>query len=471
MFKKIRYLLVSVCCLIGGCALMGPDYEKPDAHVPEEWSNTVVSTNYDTKNMPELAWWEEYNDPTLNQLIDKALKVNNNVQIAVSNLEVAQGELEQTELGWVPSFNLLAGLSQLPNLGYPGTFLAFIPEYILNIFTQIKKVEFAEYGVERAEYAKDAVRLSTIGMIANSYFTYLAQRELYAEFVELDSTLMQLSSLITQEFEIGTKNLIDIQVIDAEVDAIQAQLKVFEHNIVISSNSLKYLINENPGSILTDKSFTELPVSTVNYANMPATVLADRPDIGYAETQLKMANTAIGIATSSFLPGINLKAFISRLSNTEPAPQSGLQTPDENVFLKQAMLTYDFDPTMIGKISTASSEYRSSYYSYFNQVRLALKEVDTALSANQLYTQSYENLYSSYQHIETQYDLTNQLYEIGLDSLIQALYVKVKLQELKIELTQNKLQQLLTVVALYQNLGGGYLHDTKDNNESKDKKE
>ena len=455
---------------MSGCALMGPDYEKPDANVPDEWANTVINADYETKNLPDLAWWEAYNDPTLNQLIEKALKVNNNVQIAISNVEVAQGELEQTELGWVPSFNLLAGLSQLPNLGYPGTFLAFIPEYVLNIFTQIKKVEFAEFGVERAKYAKNAVRLSTIGMVANSYFTYLAQKQLYAEFIELDATLKQLSSLITQELEIGTKNLIDVETIDAEVQAIQAQMKIFKHNIVISSNSLKYLINENPGVILSDKSFSNLPISTINYANMPSTVLADRPDIGYAETQLKMANTAIGIATSSFLPGINLKAFISRLSNTDPAPQSGIQAPDESVFLKQAMLTYNFDPTMIGKISTASSEYRSSYYNYFNTVRLALRDVDTALSANQLYTESYEHLYASYEHIETRYDLTKQLYEIGLDSLIQALYVKVKLQELKIELTQNKLQQLLSVVSLYQNLGGGYLHKADDEQtESKEK--
>jgi len=49
--------------------------------------------------------------------------------------------------------------------------------------------------------------------------------------------------------------------------------------------------------------------------------------------------------------------------------------------------------------------------------------------------------------------------------------VKIELQTLKIDLTQNKLQQLLTVVALYQNLGGGYLHGTKKQNSDQIKKQ
>jgi multidrug efflux system outer membrane protein len=222
---------------------------------------------------------------------------------------------------------------------------------------------------------------------------------------------------------------------------------------VVSSNALKFLINKNPGQILHNRKFSDLKIMLIDYVNIPANVLADRPDVAYAETNLKMANTAIGIASSSFLPQINLMDFLGYTSNG--AGQLG--APTQGINLEQVTASINFDPAVFGEINTREGQYQSAYYEYIKMIRKVLEQVDTALSANNSYSESYYNQLKAYQEEDTFYGLQIGLFESGLASKLPIVMAKSILIQQRMTLTQNKLQQLLSVISLYQNLGGGYM--------------
>ena len=61
--------VIVVVLTLSACAAVGPDYAQPEPPVPDAWEMTqdsgLQATNYEL-----IEWWEVFNDPTLNQLVD-----------------------------------------------------------------------------------------------------------------------------------------------------------------------------------------------------------------------------------------------------------------------------------------------------------------------------------------------------------------------------------------------------------------
>ena len=83
--------------LAAGCT-MGPDYARPPVDAP-------AAFRFEPKAVAETAntaWWKQFGDPVLDQLIDTALANNLNVKVAAANVEQAAGVFTQTRSGLFP---------------------------------------------------------------------------------------------------------------------------------------------------------------------------------------------------------------------------------------------------------------------------------------------------------------------------------------------------------------------------------
>ena len=65
---------VAIVLLTGACTTVGPDFEPPEAPVAPDWyqeeRNGLTSTGTEL-----VAWWEIFNDPKLNRLVEEAHRV------------------------------------------------------------------------------------------------------------------------------------------------------------------------------------------------------------------------------------------------------------------------------------------------------------------------------------------------------------------------------------------------------------
>ena len=72
---------VAVLALLpAGCAV-GPDYRRPDTPVPAMWSEARYD-GIDTRPADLARWWEEFNDPALTRLVQRAAGSNLDLRLA-----------------------------------------------------------------------------------------------------------------------------------------------------------------------------------------------------------------------------------------------------------------------------------------------------------------------------------------------------------------------------------------------------
>src|SRR6185436_8170128 len=112
--------------LAAGCAV-GPNYRRPAVDSPATFRGEPTAT---TNSFADLAWWEVYQDPTLQALIREGLTNNYDLRIAVTRVEQARASAMQARSQFVPGItydstvsrgrNELLG-SEIPNGGATGS--------------------------------------------------------------------------------------------------------------------------------------------------------------------------------------------------------------------------------------------------------------------------------------------------------------------------------------------------------------
>lgn len=443
--NRVKPLFFIVFFVLNACSFFDPAYKKPKVDVPAEWSNKAVKNT--TVNFPELAWWKQYQDPELNAFMQAALKYNNNIHLAAANLEYAQAQLKQVQLNWIPGMNIFAGYSQMPNLGDPGTFFGIWPLYAINIMQQIKQQENAEYNVEVSAYQKDGVRLTVIGQVAGSYFTLLAQEESLKLYQQLVAYHEKLVKLYQQQYRAGIIAQDQLDAENRDIQQIKAQMAVVQHNIVVSKNALCYLMNHNPHALHISSDFNKIDSSKIIPGSLPVTVLAQRPDVQQAEASIKAANANRGVAASNLLPSIRLDVFNGYASSFG----------DNDTALNEAYANIPvINAPVIGQVQASQAQYKAAYIAYVDTVRRALRDVENDLSAYTAYsTQLQENTQALLLE-NKRCELVASRYRHGIDSEVQVLQCQIQRNTVQWALNQYKLQKMMTIVLLYQDLGGGY---------------
>lgn len=444
--KRFIYLLLT-CCLLTNCAWFAPDNTIPKVNLPLTWqeSATIVSTDLALK-----PWWHQFNDPKLNDLISQALKNNNDISIAKANLELANGELRSVKLSWLPGIRALIGYSTDPSLGNPLDFYGIMPGYFaFNIFNTFSKIKAAKLRVTIAKNKINEVRLSLIGKVATSYYTYLAQLEQLSLVESYSKTISTMLAIQDSDYKHAISSDIEVDNLDELAYQAQEQVVVTKANIIKSQNAIHYLLNQNPGPLELNYSFNKVNVHYNNIALAPAKILDNRPDIAVMQQQYLLANQNITSRKASLLPAINLSYFsgvalIDSNSNGEYAP------------IKNAYATWSLDPSVFGDIQALHGVSKASYYSYVDTVRRALREVADSLTVNRTSYERYLLIKKAYAATLDKYRLTDKLYQTGIISYEATLTDQANVDKLAIKLNQIKLTQLLSTIHLYQVLGGGY---------------
>lgn len=396
-------------------------------------------------NLPYLAWWTQFQDPKLNQLIRLGLKNNMDIHSALGRLQQAKGELQQVKLSWIPTVQLYAGYSTNPALGAPGGFYGVWPYYVLNIMKLYSQQKRASYYVAYYQAALSGVRLMVIGQISAAYFTLMAQLEQLRLLHQLDNDLKELIILSQQDIRIGLQNEIDLNQLRSDEQMVAAQISPVRYNIVVSQNALRYLINDIPGTVNNKNNFAQIDFNIFKPGSLPVQVLQNRPDLKMAEYAMKAANENTSIAYSNFFPALQLDDFLGN-------------TLSNNLFLQasDAYLNANIAPSTLGTVAASKGAYQVAVAEFTKTIKRILKEVDTDYSANTRMREQFLTYARAEQDYRHKYLLQKKLLKTGLISYKELLQSKRYLDNLVLTTNQAKLQLALSLVVLYQDLAGGY---------------
>lgn len=481
---KAKAILAMSCIgiTVCSCSLFGPRYFKPQVNYVDSWNNIESSSKLSVESQVELSvypWWKDFKDPVLNNLVDKALANNNNIQVAIGNIVVNQGRLQKVHMNWVPKISIggMAGFGETfnfdanssnPNINKATssssstTFngAAVIPSYSLNIIQQIKQQEVAKASLIQARASKDALRLAVIQQVVNSYVTLKALKQQLQTQNEIVDELKELVRLAQIQQKYGYITAFEVNHYQEELIQANAQLPTLKTNITELQNALSLLTNQSVEDVIKDdQGFSNFIIPGFLKSNIPSQVLNNRPDIIQAEENLKVANANIGVAQASFFPSINLTtplgAFNSKLTS--------LFNPSGDFWQVQVSAVMPIlNLSINSEIKSAKGAYYSAYYNYIQTVKNSFAEVENSLSAFNNYTDSYYQAESLFAVSLSNYSMSQRNYKLGYISHPENLNYKLTMNKSAIYQIQAKLQVLQSIAKIYSAMASGYNYNNTE---------
>ena len=453
MLRCLRNLFFLGCSLgLTACILDPHQSLKQPINIPKDWSSLDRHMTKTAKTEVCFPWWHQYHDPALNHLIARGLRYNNDIQVAMANVEAAQGELKRIEYNWIPTLAGGVGYSSFPYLGYPGVLLAVFPNYTINVFNQIKAQQKARHEVKVTQAMRHSVRLTVIAQIAGSYFSHLAQTEELQLLRTIESDLNQSLDINIGAAKGGIATDINIAKARTKLELIRAEEKIVEKNLVYTQNALRYLMNQNPCTFEFKQQFAQVDSQHMVIGTLPLLVIEHRPDMIAATEELKATRAGIGVALSNFLPSINLSMARGDIATVPSGYTLGMP-----IYFNQALLTQPFVTlTSLGDLKKARGQSKAAYYHYVDTLRKVLRDVDNDLASHEFFTQRLIETVAAKESSKRSYQLNRDLYERGIASYLSLLGEKVKLDELRVLVNKRKIDQTMAIINLYQDLAVGY---------------
>jgi len=464
MGKTGRLAITCLCIsLLAGCAI-GPNYKRPQVETPAAWR--IEET--DAHDLADTAWWEQFNDPVLTDLIGLALKNNKDVRIAAAKVEEFVGRYGVTRASLFPqagaSVNTIRrGVTVFSNPPLPATeqnpfsdYQAFsYASWELDIWGRLRRAtEAARADLLSTEEARRGVILTLVSTVASTYTDLRdldRQLEIARGTVKSRAEALQLFQL---RFDRGLISELELRQAESELQSALATVPSLEKQIGQEENALSFLLGRNPGAIPRGKSIDELALPDIP-SGLPSSLLERRPDIRKAEQDLIAANARIGIAKALYFPSIFLTGTygvesvdLSRLF-TGPAKTWNYTTPvNMPIFTAGAIA---------GSVKVAQAVREQTLLKYQQVIQGAFTEVENALIDQ---TKSREQLKVQRQQVEalrSYAELATLRYENGYTSYIEVLDAERGLFNAELAYAQTKGNVFRAMVNMYKSMGGGWV--------------
>ncbi|CAB3776763.1 efflux transporter outer membrane subunit [Pararobbsia alpina] len=467
MRAPVRHLpLVAILLVtagLGGC-LLGPDYVRPSVATPATYRFAADELN----DVANTAWWEQFQDPVLNDLIAAALANNWDVKIAAARIDQFLGQFDTTRsllfpqvgAGFDASRQRVSGVGLIRPPAVSGAVfndfqLSLSAAWEIDLFGKLRRqTESARASLLASEEGRRATIMSLVASVASSYINL---RDLDQQLSIAKATTQSRAGSVEvfqARFSGGDVSQMELAQSQSEYEASLATIPQIETQIAQQEDALSVLLGRNPGPILRGRELTELAVPEVPMA-LPSDLLERRPDLREAEQNLVAANALIGAARALYFPTISLTGLLG----TESSQLSKLFTGPARIWSYAGSLTVPIFTAgnISGQVRQAEAQQQQALLQYQQAIQVAFQEVADALIALQ---KSREQLVIQGRQVDalrTYSRLARLRYEGGYTSYIEVLDAERSLFNAQLSYTQTNGVVFSSLIGLYKAMGGGWV--------------
>jgi NodT family efflux transporter outer membrane factor (OMF) lipoprotein len=475
---------VAVGLALSACAV-GPDFHAPEAPKVADASHpytpaplpAMAASGASPAYVPQrlvdgqdisATWWEAFQSPGLNALVQSALAQSPTVAAAQATLRQAEenyradygSRVFPSVTGSLNASRQRLALAQSPEApaGYTSNlFSAGIDlSYTLDIVGgNRRELEGVRAAIDYQRYQVEATWLSlTSSVVATAIQEASLRAQLQVTHDVVDNETKSLN-VISRQVQLGALARSAVLQQQTLIAQSQAQIPALEKQLAQTRHQLAVLAGRLPGDdglpTFDIESLTlprELPLS------VPSALVRQRPDLRASEALLHEASAQIGVATAALYPQITLSAGVDRQSlkldklfdtgTTGWSLAAGLVQPIFNggalrAKKRAAEAAYD----------AAQAQYRSTVLNAFLDVANTLRAIDTDADAVNVTADAERLANESLGLVARQYQLGAVSYLASLDAQRTALSTRVAL-------VQARAARFTDTAALFQALGGGW---------------
>ncbi len=431
---------------------------------------TTSSTTRSTTGLGELGWKQVFTDPVLQRLIESARLHNPDVAIAAARVDVVRAETESLRAEYGPQITAQANetLQRISPIGLPKNRTTGNPAGSANIFGAQATWEIDFWGKYRraseaaranllaSEAAQNAVLVTLVAQVARAYFDLRTlDRQLELE-QQRRAVMQQATALVQQELEQGVVRREDVDAARSQLLQFDQQIQRLQRDIAAEENQLSLLTGSEPASVPRGLAIAQQAVPPVD-AGVPSALLERRPDLRQAEEALIAANAEIGVAEAAYLPNISLTAQ----GGQESTAFHSLLTQNADTWLLQPSLNLPiFTAGRIrAQVHLAKAQQQILVHAYQGAVLAALRDVSDALASANAAHATLEEQRQILELEQRAESLATQRLTQGVSGAPELDRARAAVLTAQLTLAGAEEQRLLSVVQLFESLGGGWKED------------
>ncbi|MGZ8159358.1 MAG: efflux transporter outer membrane subunit [Methylobacter sp.] len=443
---------------------------------PAQWQHAPNAQSAGTADLK--TWWQGFNDPLLNELIDKALAANYDLKIATARVREANAMVTVAEAALYPSFvfSLSGGREKRIDriVGVPsGQGIKLITptadavsgglaaRWEIDLFGG-RHLE-AEAAAAQAEGSQEGLHAAQVGLLAQVATNYLELRG-----------VQQRTGIVQKNIELQRERLRTLQAFlkaglanEADIARQQTLLQGTEATLPILVNAEKNLIHrlgvllgEPPESLEYRLAIVgPLPKQAPTMPSLlPSDLLAQRPDLRLAQTEVSAAAASLGSAQADLYPKLVLSASgglgalavggFPSLAESVYALGSGVSAPIFNAGRIRAHIA-----AADARLSQVAANYEKTFL-------LALEDVENAFVAHRSARDRFGQLTEAEGSAEKAYRLVGAMYQRGAGDYLVVLDAQRSKLAVSDERTKAETEVSVAMVSLYRAFGGGWKVDS-----------
>lgn len=391
MTSKTGNIFLALSILIlAGCAV-GPDYRRPSLETPAAYKEAQGWKTAEPRDRaPRGRWWEIYDDPQLNALVQQVALSNQNIRAAEAKYRQALALLGGARAGHFPTLSAGLAASRGQSVSASGTIAPAAPigtidrisltaVWEADVWGRIgRAVEANEASAEASAADLQAALLSAQATLAQSYLQLRindVEQQLLKQTVAAYEKSLQITG---NRYQAGVAGRIDVAQAETQLKSTQAQAIDLGVQRSQLEHAIALLIGKAPADFRLEPN-NSLPSTPDIPVGLPSELLERRPDIAAAERRAAAANAQIGVAQAAFFPSLTLNASTGYQSSSFAHL---ISLPNRFWSLGPALAATLFD----GGARSAQKEqaialFDSSVAAYRQTVLTGFQEVEDNLSA------------------------------------------------------------------------------------------
>jgi NodT family efflux transporter outer membrane factor (OMF) lipoprotein len=463
-----------------GCAV-GPDYRTPRIKMPDAFAAQVAKAPSSAATAPTAIdatrWWKSLGDDELSRLIDRAIKANPQIEIALAHVQEAR-EQEVVMLGnALPEAEASGGaakgtgsdlargranqslISAENGIGFSQVtqVYGFAAGWEIDLFGQYRReFQAARADAQAAEAARNNVLISIVANVARAYVDMRGLQMQMAVLQKNVQVAQHYVDFVTSRYNLGITNGLDVTLAKRQLATLKAQVAPMSSQIDIAQYIIAIYCGEFPESLVQELSAPgQVPqVPAKLDTGVPLDLLRHRPDINEAERQLAGATARVGVATANLFPHL-------AITGSAGYQGQGLGvSPTMSSFIWSAgpaasIPILDFG-ALDALVNIADYNTHALLMNYKQTVLSAVNDVDSASSAYVAQQDRLNNLQSALDDSQESVSLATQRFDRGLIDSLNV--IDAQRQEFLLEQDYVAAQQAAAdqFIALYKALGSGW---------------
>ncbi len=450
---------------LAGCSL-GPAYAPPPASDPAWRAGPQVAV------WPAASWWKGFRSAELDGLIADAQAGNLDIAAAAARVRQADAQLRISGAALLPAASLGAKETWQRNATQrrtsTGSFTAtgnytesrtysLQPSisYEVDLWGRVAATrDNALAAALASRYDQQTVALTAVTAVASTWFQALALQD------RLDITARNLRdaeeilAAIRGRLGVGTASMLDVSQQEALVAGLRAQVPGLRNQLEQQLIGLGILTGRAPSAITARPGTLSALALPPVAPGLPSEVLARRPDVAFAEANLRAANASIRVARANYLPQLELTGA----AGWQSLALATLFGPGSLFAQATAALTQTiFDNGQKdAQFDLAQGRSDELLADYKKSVLQAFTDVENATQSYRMTTEQEQLEAAAVAVAQRAADIARAQLLAGTTDIIAALQAQTTLFNDLDALAQARLARFQSLLSLYKALGGGW---------------